>query len=1163
MVEIIKNTNNTLTFVCDGYILPCNLLKVEKVADNSNYYCLWINEKEFYLFNVQNKKHALKINTYTTAKKFCKIEFYSNDSKTFVAYRSDKDYAYILFENGDYENIVFKYVGNEYNGIRPVKVHNDRWGYYNVFKRGFLYDISKGMFLEENEELVQCYNTNCYSIYKKGLYYRFVLFDTNTHKTYYSDKIEYLEETYDNNKIIGKIYGKNIYTLLNKKNPTLPIGYYTSKPRYIAEKNCFTAKRINSFVVISNNKEISNCQWIEDTFVFNNSYILNRTTTGIWKLYRFSDGSEICTDWTNIRFDSDLECIVADTDKGKNQIVGNSDIEKFSKILLEKSKSCFEYITPKVIQQKENEIIVEVTNTKPQSVNKSDIPNVNRYNELPSNIDFIAFIEHIKISQDGYVLSSRAHKMLSVNNHICWIIQDKHIVIISRFLNTKSHKIIYYQEGVESDIFNKKSEKKFLQTNITITNGEDSLYEALSNYEYIPQKETKYNVASNYLPNAVDYCIFVNDLYYDSSGEFEFVQTQNNAEELPLQTFVCWNIKKEQSILISKYIGNNQHQIVYRKMNNIGLLFSRRNCNQFIKTRINITTESALIRKVNNIARQGIIDGDEITKHQIQHQEEEQNLPNIHYCIFVQDLQINSKGRFEYLLNETVAKDSVFCWVVESRKKIVISKNCDIKNHEVLHIIKNNEGLIYSRIRLNEVLHIKMNDVTKQNIISKINKIVGTIYREHNQQMYKLKTEMNKKTNVKKFEYADCLNNIDTNRISRFYFDDIAYEMKANDIWNEPDVFIRRQFVQKRNLIAILLDSTSKAFIENSTIFYEIIGEGKDYRFNQDFNPVNRAIRDNDRRILLFYKSKDGQIRFLEEVVCVGYVFKTDENCEKNVGRKIIVFKLCSSNEKVLHGEYNTAKDEEISKTPILEKVAQIECNSSNETNDSFTTNSINEDNMKEKDIDVFAHLRKLYLTMSNLKELGLKINDDIVNEINRLEEKVVKEELLPSIASKITDTLSPIEREITLVVNYIPNEPIKFGICREHLADTVNVNLLEVECKEDEEQNKERTLHTKSAKSNLRITLPNGRIISHSTAVESLIEFILYIGAEKAQRVGLVRCKMPLISQYKDTKYGNRQKLIGNGLYLMTCTSTEAKKEDIEKIASFYDINVNVEIIQ
>ena len=515
------------------------------------------------------------------------------------------------------------------------------------------------------------------------------------------------------------------------------------------------------------------------------------------------------------------------------------------------------------------------------------------------------------------------------------------------------------------------------------------------------------------------------------------------------------------------------------------------------------------------------------------------------------------------MLNETVSKDSVFCWVVESRKKIVISKNCDIKNHEILHIIKNNGELIYSRIRLNEVLHIKMNDVTKQNIISKVNKIVGTIYREHNQQMYKLKTEMNKKNSEKKFEYADCLNYMDKNCTSRFYFDDIAYEMKANDIWNEPDVFIRRQFVQKQNLIAILLDSTSNAFVENDTVFYEIIGEGKDYRFNQDFGPVNRAIRDNNKRILLFYKSKDGQIRFLEEVVCVGYVFKTDENCEKNVGRKIIVFKLRSSNEKVLHEEYDAAKDEEISKTTILENVVQTECNSSNETNDSFTANTINEYNMKEKDIEVFAHLRKLYLTMSNLKELGLKINDDIVNEINRLEEKVVKEELLPSITSKITETLSPIEREITLVVNYTPNEPIKFGICREHLTDTtINVKFLELECKEDEVQNKERALHTKSAKGNLRITLPNGRIISHSTAVESLIEFILYVGIEKVEKVGLVRCKVPLISQNTDRKYSDRQKLIGNRRYLMTCTSTLAKKEDIEEIARYYNLNIKVEII-
>ena len=77
--------------------------------------------------------------------------------------------------------------------------------------------------------------------------------------------------------------------------------------------------------------------------------------------------------------------------------------------------------------------------------------------------------------------------------------------------------------------------------------------------------------------------------------------------------------------------------------------------------------------------------------------------------------------------------------------------------------------------------------------------------------------------------------------------------------------------------------------------------------------------------------------------------------------------------------------------------------------------------------------------------------------------------------------------------------------------------------------------MHTKGAKSNLRITLPNGRIISHSTTVESLIEFILYVGIEKVEKVGLIRCKVPLISQNIDRKYSDRQKLIGNRRYLMT----------------------------
>lgn len=359
MVEIIKNANDTITFTCDDYILPCTLVKVEKVTDNSNYYCLWLNKNEFYLYNVQNKKFALNINTYREAKLFYKIENYSNYSRTFVAYRSDKEYAYILFEDGNYENYVFKNVGKENKGIRPVKGCNNKWDYYDVFKKVFLYNISKGLNLSEDEELGLFFNHNCYTIYKKDLYYKFIFFDKDKHKIYYSDKLEYIGETYDD-KIISKIFNKNIYALLDYKNPTRAFGYYTSKPRYIDSKNIFIAKKINSYVIINNCREVSNCQWTDDNFIFHHDYILNKTETGILKLYNYSDGKEICTNWKNIRFDKDSQCIIADTDNKKNKKISKSDINKLSMLLYKESRKCFECLETSIrpIKEEKSKYIV-------------------------------------------------------------------------------------------------------------------------------------------------------------------------------------------------------------------------------------------------------------------------------------------------------------------------------------------------------------------------------------------------------------------------------------------------------------------------------------------------------------------------------------------------------------------------------------------------------------------------------------------------------------------------------------------------------------------------------------------------------------------------------------------------------------------------------------
>ena len=194
MVDVKRNIDGTLTFSYDGFTLPYVFVKVEQVAENSNYYCLWITEEEFHLFNIRTKEYALKINTYKESKIFSKIEFYSKDTRSFVAYRSDKEYAYLLFEDGEYENYVFKYVGKELNGIRAVKGHNNKWMYYNVLKKEFTFNINKGLLLLDDEELVPLFNLRYYTVYKVDLYYRLIFFDIQKRKTYYSDKIEYFED---------------------------------------------------------------------------------------------------------------------------------------------------------------------------------------------------------------------------------------------------------------------------------------------------------------------------------------------------------------------------------------------------------------------------------------------------------------------------------------------------------------------------------------------------------------------------------------------------------------------------------------------------------------------------------------------------------------------------------------------------------------------------------------------------------------------------------------------------------------------------------------------------------------------------------------------------------------------------------------------------------
>ena len=101
---------------------------------------------------------------------------------------------------------------------------------------------------------------------------------------------------------------------------------------------------------------------------------------------------------------------------------------------------------------------------------------------------------------------------------------------------------------------------------------------------------------------------------------------------------------------------------------------------------------------------------------------------------------------------------------------------------------------------------------------------------------------------------------------------------------------------------------------------------------------------------------------------------------------------------------------------------------------------------------------------------------------------------------------------------------------------------------------------HSKSAKTNLRITTPSGRVIQRPTAAKALVDAIESLGIEKVKPLGHKVNGVDLISKHKHKKYG--QNMCGE-YYICTHSSTESKKKLLLKIGEALGEDLEVKIIE
>lgn len=210
--------------------------------------------------------------------------------------------------------------------------------------------------------------------------------------------------------------------------------------------------------------------------------------------------------------------------------------------------------------------------------------------------------------------------------------------------------------------------------------------------------------------------------------------------------------------------------------------------------------------------------------------------------------------------------------------------------------------------------------------------------------------------------------------------------------------------------------------------------------------------------------------------------------------------------------------------------------------------------------------LSELYITMENLRKLNLPIDERLKQEAAKLEEGLIRTEILPTLTEKIEPALAQVQRELVLVVDYVPGAPLKVSLSRKRNIAEVLPDAVEIK-PDPEVQHK--TYGSRNVgkgeiapKTGLRVIMPDGRVIAHAKAKDTFIATILAIGIERVRPLGMKFCKIPIISNTRDKKYGRAQHDVGNGWMILTHSSTADKKKMLDKIAKALNIKLRVEII-
>ncbi len=214
------------------------------------------------------------------------------------------------------------------------------------------------------------------------------------------------------------------------------------------------------------------------------------------------------------------------------------------------------------------------------------------------------------------------------------------------------------------------------------------------------------------------------------------------------------------------------------------------------------------------------------------------------------------------------------------------------------------------------------------------------------------------------------------------------------------------------------------------------------------------------------------------------------------------------------------------------------------------------------------SRLSDLYKAMETLRKEGLPVDENLEKKANELEEEIIKKEILPVLTKTIEPALQPVKRELVLVVDYVPGQPLSVHLSRKRNFTAEIPDAKEIVL-DPEVEHSNRDTHQEKIKrgpaTDFSVTFPDGSVIAEKKAVDTFVKVVKRIGIDKVRKVveaeGLVFCKVPVISNRRDKKYGRSQYDLGGGWLLITHSNNKMKKKFLDRVSAALKLGLVVEV--